>query len=591
MNTVFVVKSNEGVTKFISVKHRTNITEYVYDSIKGGFPLEFFGIESTQLQELAESMGGDINSSGTRYVFTHPDEDFVERVLEHLCKEKNYTLSRATAVNKLTHQKIARRSESMSFNMTLNSHLNPEEKKKYRFEVSFEAASVNDSVRIGNGKFLLSDGGKFPNIKLSGDRVKWLKEWGGYESEWTESCVQTTKISKVVRQLFDITGLFVDDDDNGGELFGGLSIQFHRWVQSGKLYEMAQDPETTAMSVIIQKGIERAYELMAQSLKPKDFNIKVSRDVDRIYAIKNAENGIGTLGNSCMAAHNRSKYTCAKNANFYDLFDNVEIVYAEDKNHLIGRALLWHNVTADGEKETISFVDRIYGSEDFVDAVCAWALEKGYYHKVVQSYSDSTITNGTRRIDRFASAPVKLPYNKINRDVPYFDTMQWATVISRSKYYAKVSLSSNKISDISYACQSTSGGVLIRKCSICGRIVSVVEALSAREGYEERNRVCNSCAITYESRRYVKTEDDVPLTFYRGRRDATMPSVLADGRLVQIEVNGKMVTFDSRDAAGMADFFGKMAKKKAKAKPKKESKLNSDWVSSDWVEHPAEAEI
>lgn len=220
--------------------------------------------------------------------------------------------------------------------------------------------------------------------------------------------------------------------------------------------------------------IGRFFELLAGSLTLKATSaINVSPNVHEIYIKPTASRGVGSLGDSCMRPE--SSYSCCELTDNFDEIPNLQVAYMEDSDgRLKARALLWECYSED-LSAPIKVMDRIYGSEESIEAFKEWAEQNGYYHKVHQnSCTESFILDNTSTLRLRAEAGDATVF-------PYMDSF--------STYYNDrlYTYTSNGI-----CLQSTSGTNIHGKvCNNCGE--------TGDEDYghyisEDRWYCCEDCA-------------------------------------------------------------------------------------------------
>lgn len=170
-----------------------------------------------------------------------------------------------------------------------------------------------------------------------------------------------------------------------------------------------------------EKVKARYIELLSNNIKSSDTHrIQVSENPSDIYKKDTAPSKSGSLQSSCMRPE--SDYGCRNHTDFYDEA-GAKIAYIEnEKGELEARALLWDKAfyVESGEKIEFKLMDRIYGSENAIEAFKIWAQENGYAHKVHQS-SDSSklILKEEKRISEFE---VEIENDIDRRAFPYMDT-------------------------------------------------------------------------------------------------------------------------------------------------------------------------
>ena len=171
-----------------------------------------------------------------------------------------------------------------------------------------------------------------------------------------------------------------------GKLFNRLKLLMTLIVNRDNLDPVSELEDSKAEA--------RALEVFADRLKADIINQKEIRDYEAvadIYMLPHASDE-GTLSSSCMR-HGFDFFS-----DFYEELRacgaKVSILAIVNGGTLYSRALLWRDVVVDGRSETISLVDRIYGSEASAEAYKEYARRNGYYVKCCQSYEDHDITNG-----------------------------------------------------------------------------------------------------------------------------------------------------------------------------------------------------
>lgn len=491
--------------------------------------------------------------------------------------------------------------EPVVFTMSLPSHRSedpPGFKRTYKFKIdpervpadvmTYDLPSQVEGVKETTQIIVAPEAGdkfNFVDILTSG-KVKFspsvkINEFG----KWASEGRQETKISKVIRNIIKPSSVRVYWETNSGQYAPIYRAEgnYHLSIIMGhdpydEEYGVGVgDVGVEDLKRIVDKGIGRWYEICGEELKPKSFDIKVTDDVEKVYGTPNAANNVGTLGSSCMAHHNRERYPTAKLAGFYNTLSDfgVKAVYATDKrDRLIGRAVMWHDVIdAKDPSRRFSFIDRIYGSESFENAIKAWAYDHGYWHKVQQTFRDPSLRNKAGEvITDYYTEYMKIPSGKILTEAPYFDTMKYAVTSSRSKSYAKLRfLSFKPSSDSPVILQSTSGVHIVDRCDACGRLILSTKICSATviedDGDESDAKACERCSVVWEHHRYfLKSDKDAKLTIPSGDIYKVMPGHLVDERLLKINIDGKEVSFDAGDVTSVETFLERYRKKHA---PKK----------------------
>jgi hypothetical protein len=146
------------------------------------------------------------------------------------------------------------------------------------------------------------------------------------------------------------------------------------------------------------------------------FTMVFGEDVKKWYHQNTYHDNAGSLNNSCM-----KKPSCQEYLEIYvNNPDIVQMLIATDLDDLlIGRALVWKT------QEGITFMDRIYGSDQTIQAFLEYAKEKEWHHKSNQNHSSSNhVTNhlGEKSSSKFLSVHL----NTSNLDyLPYMDTFKF----------------------------------------------------------------------------------------------------------------------------------------------------------------------
>lgn len=145
--------------------------------------------------------------------------------------------------------------------------------------------------------------------------------------------------------------------------------------------------------------------------------IQISDLPSNVYGWKTWTDGdTGSLGSSCMRPE--SGYRCHEGAWHYNEWKpKIAYILSQD-GELRSRALIWENIiTANGK--TITFMDRIYGSDTHQEHMKNYAEAQGWWYKITQDSCSNNITNGTET-DHAIS--VKVPDWTQNGRIPYMDT-------------------------------------------------------------------------------------------------------------------------------------------------------------------------
>jgi hypothetical protein len=126
------------------------------------------------------------------------------------------------------------------------------------------------------------------------------------------------------------------------------------------------------------KDLEDLVNLLKAEVSDGMFRVVKGSDIALWYN-KPKQDGHGTLSSSCMQG---------KPKDYFHLYtENSDIIsllaLIKDNNELIGRALLW---SIGGE----TYMDRIYGGDDTIQRFKNYAKQRGFNHKLKQSYDHKT---------------------------------------------------------------------------------------------------------------------------------------------------------------------------------------------------------
>jgi hypothetical protein len=535
--------------------------------------LKIIGKEYSRVK-FKEMIGAGVTPSQRRLTLRpSAEENFFEMLKKYKCKQLE-----PMYVSEKLQGKVGGISDENVFRMTLPSHDGSGVKRKYSFRFDVAPNSISSDVAGGAPVVVYNASGeKFNYLDSKGTGVTFSKtvEDNG-NGLWKSDGRQETKISKVIKSLFTIETVEISSDENTRSVIN-FDVLFRR------------DPQYVITTLgdffpIFEKGYARLFELLAEEMKPKDYKILVSSNIDEVYGLPTGTRKVGTLGSSCMKSEYRNKYDCASSSKFYDKIApfGVKIAYAKEKGKLIGRALLWENVTDMKNNERFKFVDRVYGAEDFISAMKEWAYQNGYWHKVQQSFSDSTLRNKAgEKKEYYVSDPIKLSKYQIDRMVPYFDTMNYIRVLSESKSYAKFIMGTYQ-HDGATKVQHTTNPRIVKKCVICGKLLLITAVKSAkRTPYSSTPDVCECCVVRYKRERYIKSDQDVTLSF-NGRGEMVVPESWLE-YVAKVEVGGETILFDVTDERGIKEFFsqGQFRYLKHEPEPEVVSQFNE---GGDWAE-------
>jgi len=209
--------------------------------------------------------------------------------------------------------------------------------------------------------------------------------------------------------------------------------------------------------------------------------IQISDDPSSIYRTTLSDLDVGTLGNSCMRKGSDSD--CRHGNITYNRW-NAKIAYITDKDeYLMSRALIWENVLLENGMR-VTFMDRIYGNETHVQHMKDYAIENGWFFKVIQSSDTYNVTNGT--ITSLVHC-VNIPSNwEMSGAQPYMDTF---THVTFDKLYARIEQMINDGETSLFELQSTSRCFCRKiKCAGCGEITDAIKIIDGKE-------YCNNCVL------------------------------------------------------------------------------------------------
>lgn len=153
------------------------------------------------------------------------------------------------------------------------------------------------------------------------------------------------------------------------------------------------------------------------------YDVQVSSTPSAIYTLPYRSDV--DVSKSCMRSKERSYFE------IYDDMDTCSIVYITEDGYLVGRALLWDNVTEHTSGKEIKIMDRCYfRNRDILARLLAYAREHGYYVKEYPEKSNCE-TYFDPEGERHFLPRLSVPTGFILREnsycnVPYFDTFYFA---------------------------------------------------------------------------------------------------------------------------------------------------------------------
>lgn len=160
-------------------------------------------------------------------------------------------------------------------------------------------------------------------------------------------------------------------------------------------------------------------ELLSNQVRASVCNdeIQISDLPSDIYGLSTCtEEDNGSLGSSCMRPE--SGYRCHEGAWHYNEW-KPKIAYIISKNgELRSRALIWDNVKTESGN-TVTLMDRIYGSDTHQEHMKTYAENQGWWHKITQDSCSNGITNGTETDYAYS---VNVPNWTQSGRRPYMDT-------------------------------------------------------------------------------------------------------------------------------------------------------------------------
>jgi hypothetical protein len=156
---------------------------------------------------------------------------------------------------------------------------------------------------------------------------------------------------------------------------GKFLLLFTNYIKCRNEYNVTIDD-----SSLRAKIIARLCEIFTDTIRGsnEDIVFDITKNISEIYAIS-AHDSSGYLKNSCM--QDDGDYGCREYANFYNKIPQLKIVYKKTPdNYLLFRALLWENIKTNDDK-TITFLDRVYGSDCVNHQLMEYAKEHGWAYR------------------------------------------------------------------------------------------------------------------------------------------------------------------------------------------------------------------
>ncbi len=193
-------------------------------------------------------------------------------------------------------------------------------------------------------------------------------------------------------------------------------------------------------------------EIICNKLKAKhtfvgDFKVVSGEDIKYWYDGRNyaLDTSLGSLAGSCMKYQNCQPYMdfYVQNAN------KVKMLICTHMNKLLSRALIW---TTDCGA---TILDRIYGTDKYINAMINYGNNAGYIRKKRQSYEEATtwVTPTGQVIEQDYYITTKIyPFQKL----PYMDTFYACDVVGTTNTHGILKLSNHQFGD-SRSLRSTSG--------------------------------------------------------------------------------------------------------------------------------------
>ena len=145
--------------------------------------------------------------------------------------------------------------------------------------------------------------------------------------------------------------------------------------------------------------------------------IQISDSPSDIYDIETyTDEDNGSLGSSCMRPE--SSFYCKEGAWHYNQWKPRIAYILSQQGELRSRALIWDNVKTESGN-TVTLMDRIYGSDTHQEHMKTYAENQGWWHKISQDSCSNAITNGT---ETDYAHSVNVPNWTQSGRRPYMDT-------------------------------------------------------------------------------------------------------------------------------------------------------------------------
>jgi hypothetical protein len=300
----------------------------------------------------------------------------------------------------------------------------------------------------------------------------------------------------------DVKGIFFADqaiaDPTKISFFTKLEhALIYRWLKGNlsdyfvKLYREKMAVMTRPGRFYAKFGIKDPQELEEITSHFVDFTFDIveGEDIRKYYLLQNYVPYEKTsLQRSCMRWESCSEWM--------DVYvDNLKMVISRDINDQIyGRALLWENVRDLTNNQTITFLDRIYGSDIFIHSMKKYAKSQGWVHKTYQSYTDPTGVTFPDGSEEDINMKVTFPRCTYEYH-PYMDTMFHSDDVGT---YAN-----HFFPESVRQLQDTEGNNDAQTCESCGLRISNDDVQTGPDGscycHECFHEVCAVCTNCYDT--------------------------------------------------------------------------------------------